>query len=124
MIGLECALALYVKALIETETIDWPALLAMMTINPARLCTLQNKGTLSPGADADVTVIDPNLVWTVDVDRFVSKSRNCPFHGWSVTGRAITTIVNGDIKFNMQTDRLKGALPEPPERVEAVISDQ
>jgi len=105
IIGLECALALYIRALIESETIDWSAMLAMMTINPARLCSLNGKGSLGVGDDADVTIIDPNLKWTVDVNQFRSISRNCPFHGWNVTGRAVTTIVGGDIKFNIATDR-------------------
>lgn len=107
VIGLDCALPLYVRALIESETIDWPAMLAMMTINPARLCTLTSKGTLSPGADADVTVIDPNETWTIDVNDFKCKSRNCPFLGWKVTGRAIATIVGGDFKLNRDGDRLR-----------------
>jgi len=107
IIGLECALPLYIRALIDSETLDWPALLTMMTINPARLCSLKSKGTLTLGADADVTIIDPNHNWTIDVNKFQSKSRNCPFHGQSVTGRAVATLVGGDIKFNMAPDRLK-----------------
>lgn len=107
IIGLDCALPLYVKALIETETLDWPALLAMMTIHPARLCGLDHKGTLAPGADADVTIIDPRLSWTIDVEQFASKSRNCPFHGWRVNGRAIATIVGGEVKHCLDGDRFK-----------------
>jgi len=107
IIGLECALPLYTKALIETQTIDWPTMLAMMTINPARLCTLEGKGTLTVGGDADVTIIDPNREWTIQADQFKSKSRNCPFDGWAVTGRAIATIVGGGLKHNLDADRLK-----------------
>jgi len=107
IIGLECALPLYVQALIATETIDWPHLIGMMTINPAQLCTLDNKGTLTPGADADVTIIDPTMAWTIDVNKFKGKSRNCPFHNRPVIGRAVTTIVGGDIKFNLAKDRVK-----------------
>lgn len=109
IIGLDCALALYIKALILDGTIDWPQMIAMMTCNGAQLCDLHSKGHLSVGADADVTIIDPNLNWTIDKEQFASKSRNCPFHGWQVTGRAITTIVGGDIKFNLATDRVKGS---------------
>ncbi|MHC4995945.1 MAG: dihydroorotase [Planctomycetota bacterium] len=105
IIGLDCALSLYIKALIETNTIDWPQMLAMMTVNGAELCNL-DKGTLSTGADADVTVIDPNENYTIDVNEFKSKSRNCPFHGWDVTGRPITTIVGGRIKMNRDKGRL------------------
>ena len=107
MIGLESALPLYIKALIESGAIDWPQLIAMMTMNPAELCTLSNKGTLTPGADADVTVIDPKMNWTINANQFRSRSRNCPFNDWQVTGRAITTIVDGQIKFNFDRARLK-----------------
>lgn len=107
ILGLECALPLYLKALVQSDAIDWPKLLALMTVNGARLCSLENKGELTPGFDADVTIIDPKMNWTIDVNVFASKSRNCPFHGWDVTGRAITTLVNGDIKFNLAKDRLK-----------------
>jgi dihydroorotase len=107
IIGLDCALPLYVRALIEADVIDWPAMLAMMTSNPAQLCQLTGKGTLAPGADADVTLIDPKQRWTIDVNQFASKSRNCPFHGWNVTGRAVTTIVGGDVKFNLAADRVR-----------------
>lgn len=114
VIGLECALPLYALALVETETIDWPAMLAMMTINSARLVGLEaRKGHLSVGADADVTIIDPAEQWTIDANAFASKSRNCPFDGWKVTGRAITTIVGGRVLLNRDPGRL-GARPAPP----------
>ena len=109
IVGLESALPMYIKALIESETIDWPAMLAMMTINPARLCSLDSKGQLVPGADADVTIIDPKVQWTIEADKFHGKSRNCPFDRWPATGRAVTTIVAGQIKFNLDPDRLKAA---------------
>jgi len=113
--SLECAVALYIRALIESQTIDWPAMVAMMTANPARLCGMGNKGHLAPGADADVTVIDPKLTWTVDVEHFTSKSQNCPFHGETLTGRPIATIVGGQIKLNYDRDRLnRGHQRKPP----------
>ncbi len=105
LIGLECALPLYIKALIETETIGWSDMIAMMTHKPASLCQLEGKGHLGIGADADVTVIDPRDRWTIDVGRFAGKSRNCPFDGWPVAGRAIATIVGGQVKFNLASDR-------------------
>jgi len=108
IIGLECALPLYIRALIESGTIDWPTMIAMMTINPARLCPLPGKGSLSPGMDADVTVIDPKLEWTVDVSQFRSKSRNCPFHGWKVQGAAVATIVGGAVKYRRGDALAKG----------------
>jgi dihydroorotase len=107
IIGLDCALPLYIKALIETETIDWPTMLAMMTINGAELCNLANKGSLQEGWDADVTIIDPNETWTINATEFKSKSRNCPFDGWQVTGRAIATIVGGNIKMQRDAARVR-----------------
>jgi len=108
IVGLECALPLYAKALIESETIDWPGMIAMMTINPARLCPLPGKGTLSVGADADVTIIDPAATWTINVNEFAGKSRNCPFDGWHVKGQALATLVGGQIKLLRDPDRLSG----------------
>ena len=100
IIGLECALGLYVKALIETKVIDWPKLIEMMSVKPARVLGLA-KGTLSIGADADITIIDPKLAYTVDIDSFRSKGRNCPWHGWQLTGRATHTIVAGEIRYQL-----------------------
>ena len=98
MISLECALGLYVKALIDTKLLDWPGLIARMTINPARVIG-QELGTLAVGAVADVTIIDPNRRWTVRAERFRSKSRNCPYDGWRLRGRPVMTIVGGVIKY-------------------------
>ena len=97
IVGLECALALYARALVEPGHITWPKLIEVMTAAPARIAKLATKGTLAVGADADVTVIDPALPWTIDVNAFRGKSRNCPFHGWAVTGRATHTIVSGRV---------------------------
>ena len=66
----------------------------MYTIEPARLLKL-DAGTLSPGAPADITLIDPESKWTVDVNQFQSASRNSPFNGWKLKGRAVRTIVRG-----------------------------
>jgi len=101
VLGLEPALGLYIKALIAPGHIDWLKLIELMTINPARITGLK-KGTLAEGADADVTLIDPNLKWKVDVGRFRSKSRNCPFDGWELQGRAVATIVGGAVKWELE----------------------
>ena len=99
IVGLETALPLFIKALIDDNTLTWPGLISMMTINPARVLGIE-KGTLSLDADADITLIDPNQNWTIDVAKFRGKSRNCPYHGWNVRGKAAGTIVGGVIKFN------------------------
>ena len=100
IISLECALGLYAKALIDTQTIDWPRLIEMMTVNPARILGIP-RGTLSIGADADITIIDPKNPWTVNLDEFRSKSRNCPYHGWQLNARAVYTIIAGEIRFQL-----------------------
>ena len=68
-----------------------------MTINPANVLGI-DRGTLLPGRPADVTVIDPDIEWTIDVAKFQTKSRNSPYQGWKVTGRAVATIVGGEVK--------------------------
>ncbi len=98
IISLECALPLYAKALIHTGLMDWPAMIDRMTVRPAALLD-RPYGTLSPGAIADVTVIDPDKTWTVDIEAFASLSRNCPYDGWQLTGRAEVTIVDGEVRF-------------------------
>jgi len=71
--SLEIALGLFAKALLGPGRLDWPGLIARMTLNPANTLGLK-KGTLAPGADADVTVIDPEMNWTVDISTFRSRS--------------------------------------------------
>ena len=98
IISLECALALYAKALIASGLMDWPAMIDRMTVRPAGVIG-RPYGTLAEGAVADVTVIDPDKAWTVDIDGFESLSRNCPYDGWELTGRAEVTIVDGEVRF-------------------------
>ncbi len=103
IVGLETALGLVVTQLIVPGHLDWSTALAKMTINPARILGI-DKGTLRLGADADVTVIDPEVRWTVDPARFRSKSVNTPFAGWKLQGRADLVIVAGRIKHQVSTD--------------------
>ncbi|MEL7087175.1 MAG: dihydroorotase [Planctomycetota bacterium] len=100
IVGLDCALPLYIKALITPGIIDWPKLIELLTISPAKLCGLEGKGTLSVGSDADVTIIDPEAEWTIEVKKFASKGRNCPFDKHCVKGQAVKTIVSGWIVNN------------------------
>jgi dihydroorotase len=102
IVNLECALALYIKALVEPGHIDWMKLIDLMSSAPARIVRLDNRGTLRDGAPANITIIDPSLEWTIDAEQFASKSRNCPFQGWQVRGRATHTIVGGEVKWMLQ----------------------
>ncbi|MGA3068180.1 MAG: dihydroorotase [Tepidisphaeraceae bacterium] len=100
IIGLECALPLYVKALVEPNHIPWLKLIDLMSTTPAKILNL-NRGTLRPGSIADITVINPTQTWQIDANKFASKSRNCPFHGWDVTARPVATLVAGEIKWQV-----------------------
>jgi len=97
ILGVETFLPLCVTHLIEPGHLTWPALIEKVTINPARVLSI-DRGTLKPGAHADVTIIDPKAEWTIDVNQFKSKSRNSPFDGWKVKGRATGVIVGGVVK--------------------------
>lgn len=99
IIGLETFLPLCVTHLIEPGHLSWSQMLAKMTVNPAKVLGI-DRGTLQPGKPADVTIIDPKAKWTIDKSAFKSKSRNSPFDGWKVTGRAVATIVGGELKHN------------------------
>ncbi len=94
IVGLETALPLFVKALIEPGLIDWPQLIRAMSTRPAELLGVPG-GTLRTGAPADVTIIDPEATWTVDPKHFRSKSSNTPLAGWKLKGRVAQVIVGG-----------------------------
>lgn len=95
IVGLETAVGIFCEILLHRrKVIDLPRLVAMLTVNPARLLGL-DRGTLSVGAPADVTVLDPDRSWLVDKTSFASKGRNTPFDGWTLKGRAVRTIVGG-----------------------------
>jgi dihydroorotase len=97
--SLECALGLYIKAIIEPGILSWPQMISLMTEKPARIIKV-DKGTLGKGKQADITIIDPNCEWTVDVKKFYSKSKNCPYNGWKLKGKVVKTIVGGEVRFS------------------------
>lgn len=96
--GLETSLALSIS-LVHEGILTWPELVMKMSVNPARILNLA-KGTLAPGSDADITVINPDLQWIVDLKTFRSRGKNSPFHGRRMRGQAVLTIVGGDIKYD------------------------
>jgi dihydroorotase len=99
IIGLETLLPVAAGALVETGILTWPQLIDKLTVQPAKVLGI-DRGTLKSGALADITILDPVAEWTVDPTRFKSKSRNCPFAGWKVRGRADTVLVAGVVKFD------------------------
>jgi len=98
MIGLETSLSLSLR-LVEEGILSMTQLIEKMSTNPARILRIPF-GTLVPEATADVTVIDPSCSWKVDVRQFRSKSKNCPYDGWNLSGKAVMTMVAGEIKYN------------------------
>lgn len=104
IIGLETALPVLLTKLVH-ECGRSPAwLIKRMSSNPAQIFGLPG-GTLSPGAAADICVIDPLQEWTIDKNAFYSKSRNTPYHGTKVTGCVWLTIVNGNVIFDGRASR-------------------
>jgi dihydroorotase len=95
ILGLETELGLFLTILVHrNKAIDLKRLIAMYTVNPATLLHLP-KGTLGTGAEADITFLDPDLEWTFRQQESFSRSRNTPFDGWELKGRAVRTIVAG-----------------------------
>lgn len=101
IVGLETELGLFLDLLVHKhQRIDIRRLIEMYTIEPAKLLNL-DAGTLSVGAAADVTLIDLDLDWAVKIDNFESASRNSPFEGWKLKGRAVRTIVRGETVWQL-----------------------
>jgi len=101
IVGLETELGLFIDILLhQRKAISINRLIEMFTVEPAKLLK-PDAGTLSIGAKADITLIDPDREWTVDASKFESLSRNTPFHGWKLKGRAVRTIVGGDTVWKL-----------------------
>jgi dihydroorotase len=96
IVGLETALGLILTRVVGEGVIDLPTMVERMSCQPARAFNLPG-GTIAEGSPADVTVIDCEAAWTVDPKAFRSKSRNTPFAGWKLRGRARYTIVGGRV---------------------------
>jgi len=93
IVGLETSVGLAFK-LVQEGVLTIPQLIERMSTAPARIIK-SGGGTLSVGAAADITIIDPNVEWTVDASQFKSRSKNTPFDGWKLKGRAVQTLVGG-----------------------------
>ena len=104
LVGLETALGLALTELVARNVIDLSTLIMRMSTQPARAFRLPG-GTLAKGAPGDVTVFDPDWEWTVDPKKLRSKSRNTPFAGRVLRGRAVYTLVDGRIIHDASADR-------------------
>jgi dihydroorotase len=97
MIGLETAFPLTLR-LVDQGLLSPLEAIEKLTSNPARIIGV-DLGRLTPGLPADVTLIDPNREFTVDVNQFRSKSRNSPFHGWQLRGKTVMVLRDGKVIF-------------------------
>lgn len=102
IVGLETALGLYLKALVEPKHLSLGDLILRMTRNPLQVLGREG-GTLAAGADADVTVFDPAQRWTVRAAEFASKARNMPFEGWELSGKILITLVGGSVTYRAES---------------------
>lgn len=98
VIGMETSLGIALTRLVHTQKLSAAECIQKMCVTPNRILN-RGGGRLAPGADADITVIDPAVQWQVDTNAFYSKGRNCPFHGWELTGYACMTIRDGRIVY-------------------------
>lgn len=108
VVGLETLLPLTL-ALMRDGLFDLPTAIAKVTCEPARILGI-DVGTLRPGGPADIAVIDPDLEWKVTRDELRTKSKNTPFDGWTMRGRAVLTLVDGRIVHDLR--ERKGERPE------------
>ncbi len=99
VIGMETAVSLILDRFVREQAITLIRFIAMVSLNPARILRLHNKGRIAPGMDGDLTLLDLNKTTIVDVNAFESKSRNCPFDGWKLHGCPVKTIVKGNIVY-------------------------
>ena len=102
VIGLETAIPICWEHLVRAGVVPVPRLVELFSLNPSRILKL-GKGTLAEGADADVTVIDPDRRQVVDPSRFRSKGRNCPFRGWELRGAPVLTVVGGRVVHRQES---------------------
>lgn len=98
IVGLETAIPLTMR-LVREGVLTPAAMVERLCSAPAKILGLTSKGSLKAGMDADVTIIDPERQWVVDKDAFRSKSSNTPFDGWRLQGKAVMTIVGGEIVY-------------------------
>lgn len=100
IIGLETSLALAIMNLLDGKKFSWKRLVELMSANPAKILGLNNKGSLSPGSDADITIIDPEKEWVYAKDSIRSKSKNSPFINQRFKGKVKNVIVGGKVVFS------------------------
>ena len=97
--GFETAIGLLFTELVHKNIIEAPKLLAKMSYAPAKVVGM-DEPAIEQGKIADITIIDPNLEWTVDPAKFFSLGKNTPLTGRTLKGKVVTTIVKGKVVFD------------------------
>jgi dihydroorotase len=97
--GLETAIGLAFERLVHGGIVSLARLVELCSVNPAKIFKLADRGTLRTGAHGDVTILDPEHVWTFKVAASKSKSRNTPFDNWTMRGAAVATVVGGRVLY-------------------------
>ena len=105
IVGLETAVPLALDRLVHTGLIGLPRLIELMSVNPARILRIPG-GSLAAGAPADITILALDLQVTIDRARLRSRSKNTPFHGWTLRGGVAATIVGGRVVYTNQDTSL------------------
>ena len=100
VIGLETALPVIYTKLVKENKIPIEKMIELLTSGPAKVINLGKKGIIKEGADADIVIWDTETQYTIDVNNFYSKAKNCPFDKWEVFGKPLHTIVSGKIKYS------------------------
>jgi dihydroorotase len=100
IVGLETAVSLLLDRLVRPGIIPWIRFVSMWSTRPAEILKWPSKGRIAPGADADLTLLDPDRTVVVETSRFASLSRNSPFQGWALRGTPVMTIVGGRTVFS------------------------
>ena len=100
--GLETALALAITRLHRQHAIPLSRIVELFTSGPARVFGLRGRGSLARGSFADVTIFDPKKRWRFEASKSLSKSHNTPFDGWQFIGKAVVTIVGGELVYRSQ----------------------
>jgi len=104
IVGLETSAALTFTSLVKTGVLNMMDMAEKMSYNPAKILGLEDRGSVSEGKAADITVFDPKRTYRIDKDTFVSKGKNTPFDGFEVTGEVVCTLVDGKVVYDIMTD--------------------
>ena len=98
MVGLETALSVVVKSMVESKLLDWQGVVDRMSIAPARIAGYANHGqNVAIGAPANLTIVDTGATWIVDRNTLASKSKNTPFAGMTLPSQVLHTFLNGEL---------------------------